>query len=143
MKRIILLALVGIAVASRAATADEIRRANLRAELIGTWAEKLEQCASKDKSNVVVEPVKYGEGSGSCAVRWLFLCLAFALAAGLVWSTSQASAEPCAVGVNTHNHARIMLNHKRLAQCNGAAGCKCVSCYNLDRSVTSTCYPLA
>jgi hypothetical protein len=75
--------------------------------------------------------------------RGLFLCLAFALAAGLVWSTSQASAEPCAVGLNTHNHARILLNHKRLAQCNGAAGCKCVSCYNLDRSVTSTCYPLA
>jgi len=71
MKRIILLALAGIAVASRAATADEIRRANLPAELIGTWAEKSEQCASKDKSNVVVEPVKYGDGSGSCAVRWV------------------------------------------------------------------------
>ena len=71
MKRIILLALAGIAVGSRVVTADEIRRANLPAALIGTWAEKSEQCASKDKSNVVIEPVKYGDGSGSCAVRWV------------------------------------------------------------------------
>ena len=71
MKRIILLALAGIAVGSPAVTADEIRRANLPATLIGTWAEKSEQCASKDKSNVVIEPVKYGDGSGSCAVRWV------------------------------------------------------------------------
>jgi hypothetical protein len=71
MKRIIFLALAGIVLASRAATADEIRRANLPAALIGTWAEKSEQCASKDKSNVVIEPVKYGDGSGSCAVRWV------------------------------------------------------------------------
>jgi hypothetical protein len=71
MKRIIFLALAGIAVASCAATADEIRRANLPAALIGTWAEKSEQCASKDKSNVVIEPVKYGDSSGSCAVRWV------------------------------------------------------------------------
>jgi hypothetical protein len=71
MKRIIFLALAGIVLASRAATADEIRRANLPAALIGTWAEKSEQCASKDKSNVIIEPVKYGDGSGSCAVRWV------------------------------------------------------------------------
>jgi hypothetical protein len=46
------------------------------------------------------------------------------------------------VGVNVHNHASIMLKHKRLAQCNSAAGCKCVSCYNLDKSVSAACYPL-
>ncbi len=72
----------------------------------------------------------------------LSLGLAVVLAAGLVWSASQAFAEPCAVGVSVHNHARIMLKHKRLAQCTAAAGCKCVSCYNLDGSVAATCYPL-
>jgi hypothetical protein len=70
------------------------------------------------------------------------LCLALALAAGLVWSASQALAEPCAVGVSVHNHARIMLNHKRLAQCTAGQGCKCVSCYNLNGTVSATCYPL-
>jgi hypothetical protein len=29
-----------------------------------------------------------------------------------------------------------------VAQCDSAAGCKCVSCYNLDHSVASACYPL-
>ena len=72
----------------------------------------------------------------------LSLCLTVALAAGLVWSASQASAEPCAVGVNVHNNARIMLNHKRLAQCTAGPGCKCVSCYNLNGTVTATCFPL-
>ncbi len=72
----------------------------------------------------------------------LSLGLAVMLTAGLVWSASQAVAEPCAVGVNVHNNARIMLKHKRLAQCTAAAGCKCVSCYNLDGSVAATCYPL-
>jgi len=71
-----------------------------------------------------------------------FVCLAVALAAGLVWSASQVLAEPCAVGVNVHNHAWIMLKHKRLAQCNSGPGCKCVSCYNLDGSVAAACYPL-
>jgi len=70
------------------------------------------------------------------------LCLMVALAAGLVWSASQALAEPCAVGVGVPNHASIMLKHKRLAQCTAAAGCKCVSCYNLDGTASSTCYPL-
>ena len=72
----------------------------------------------------------------------LSVCLTVALAAGLVWSASQASAEPCAVGVNVHNHAWIVLKHKRLAQCSAGPGCKCVSCYNLDGSVSATCYPL-
>jgi hypothetical protein len=65
------------------------------------------------------------------------------VAAGLLWSASIASAEPCAVGANVHNHARIMLNHKWLAQCTAGPGCKCVSCYNLNGSVSATCFPLA
>jgi hypothetical protein len=36
--------------------------------VLGTWAETLQQCAAKDKSNVVIEPAKYGDGDGSCAV---------------------------------------------------------------------------
>jgi hypothetical protein len=39
--------------------------------MLGTWAETAEQCAAKDKSNVVIEPAKYGDGAGSCAVRWI------------------------------------------------------------------------
>jgi hypothetical protein len=70
------------------------------------------------------------------------VCLMVALAAGLVWSASQAVAEPCAVGLGVHNHAWILLKHKRLAQCTAGAGCKCVSCYNLDGTASSTCYPL-
>jgi hypothetical protein len=71
----------------------------------------------------------------------LSLCLTMAVAAGLIWSASQAVAEPCAVGVSVHNGAWIVLKRQRLAQCT-AAGCKCVSCYNLNGSVTATCYPL-
>jgi hypothetical protein len=72
----------------------------------------------------------------------LSFCLVVALAAGLAWSVSQAMAEPCAVGVGVHNHAWIALKHKRLAQCTAGLGCKCVSCYNLDGTVSATCYPL-
>jgi hypothetical protein len=72
----------------------------------------------------------------------LSLCLMVALAADLVWSASQAVAEPCAVGLGVHNHAWILLKHKRLAQCAAGAGCKCVSCYNLDGTASSTCHPL-
>ena len=36
-----------------------------------TWAETAQQCAAKDKSNVVIEPAKYGDGDGSCAVSWI------------------------------------------------------------------------
>jgi len=69
----------------------------------------------------------------------------FALAvAGLAYSGSAALADPCAVGLNVHNHAWILLHHKKLAHCDGGAGgCKCVSCYNLDGSVFAACYPLA
>jgi hypothetical protein len=53
------------------AAADEIRRAAIPSVMQGTWAETPEQCAAKDKSNVSIESVKYGDGSGTCAVRWV------------------------------------------------------------------------
>jgi hypothetical protein len=55
----------------QAAHADEIRHLNFPNVMLGTWAETAEQCAAKDKSNVVIEPAKYGDGGGSCAVRWI------------------------------------------------------------------------
>jgi len=57
----------------QAADADEIRHLTFPNVMLGTWAETAEQCAAKDKSNVVIEPAKYGDGAGSCAVRWIVL----------------------------------------------------------------------
>ena len=51
--------------------ADEIRRSTFPNVMLGTWAETAQQCAAKDKSNVVIEPAKYGDGDGSCAVSWI------------------------------------------------------------------------
>jgi hypothetical protein len=48
--------------------ADDIRLSTFPNVLLGTWAETAQQCAVKDKSNVVIEPAKYGDGDGSCAV---------------------------------------------------------------------------
>ena len=56
---------------AQAAHADEIRHLTFPNVMLGTWAETAEQCAAKDKSNVVIEPAKYGDGGGSCAVRWI------------------------------------------------------------------------
>lgn len=71
---------------------------------------------------------------------------AIGLTMALGYSTSQAQVLPtlaCAVGTNVHPGARILLNHHTIAQCTpGGAGCKCVSCYNLNGSVYSACYPL-
>ena len=54
-----------------AAQADEIRHLTFPDVLLGTWAETAEQCVARDKSNVVIEPAKYGDGDGNCAVRWI------------------------------------------------------------------------
>ena len=51
--------------------ADETRRSSFPNVLVGTWAETAQQCAAKDKSTVVIEPAKYGDGDGSCEVRWI------------------------------------------------------------------------
>lgn len=70
----------------------------------------------------------------------LFLALALS---GAGYSGAQAWPLSCAVGLSVHNHARIMLKGKTLAQCqSGASGCKCVSCYDLSGAVYSACYPL-
>jgi hypothetical protein len=51
--------------------ADEIRLSTFPNVMLGTWAETAQQCAAKDKSNVVIEPARYGDGDGSCAVSWI------------------------------------------------------------------------
>jgi hypothetical protein len=56
---------------TQTANADEIRQLSFPNVMLGTWAETEEQCAAKDKSNVVIGPTKYGDGAGSCAVRWI------------------------------------------------------------------------
>ena len=61
------------------------------------------------------------------------------------YSTSQVQALPlaCSVGLNIHPGARILLHHHTIAQCTaGGAGCKCVSCYNFNGSVSALCFPL-
>ena len=54
-----------------AADADIVRRVAFPAALLGTWAENADQCATKDKSNVLIQSANYGDGSGSCVVRWI------------------------------------------------------------------------
>ncbi len=71
----------------------------------------------------------------------LSLCLAVAMSA-LAYSGAQAVGLNCAVGITVNNNASIWLHHKKIASCSGAFGCKCVSCYDLDGSVSSACYPL-
>ena len=48
----------------QAAHADEIRHATFPNVMLGTWAETAEQCAAKDKTNIVIEPAKYRDGGG-------------------------------------------------------------------------------
>jgi hypothetical protein len=69
----------------------------------------------------------------------LYVVLALSV---LAYSGSFARADVCAVNLSAHNHASILLKHKRIAKCMGGDGCKCVSCYNLDGSVFSACFPL-
>jgi hypothetical protein len=75
--------------------------------------------------------------------RYHSLGVAIALA-GLVYSGSNAWAQSwCAVQTSVHNHASIMLKHKKLARCmSGAAGCKCVSCYDFTGAVSTVCAAL-
>jgi hypothetical protein len=58
---------------AQAVHADDVRHLSFPTVMLGTWAETLEQCAAKDKSNVVIEATKYGDGAGNCAVRWIVL----------------------------------------------------------------------
>jgi hypothetical protein len=70
MRTAILIVLWGLFV-QIAHAADEIRLSAFPNIMLGTWAETAQQCAAKDKSNVVIEPAKYGDGDGSCAVSWI------------------------------------------------------------------------
>ena len=72
----------------------------------------------------------------------LSLCLAVAVSA-ISFSGAQAFPGACAVGTSVHPYARILLKHKVISTCAaGSYGCKCVSCYNLDGSVSSACFAL-
>jgi hypothetical protein len=73
--------------------------------------------------------------------RSLYIAVALAFSA-LIYSGSIASAEPCAIGLKVNKGASILYKHKKLATCTGAMGCKCVSCWNLDKTVSSTCFAL-
>jgi hypothetical protein len=53
------------------AHADEIRHTTFPNVMLGTWAETAEQCAAKDKTNIVIQPTKYRHGGGDCEVRWI------------------------------------------------------------------------
>jgi hypothetical protein len=64
------------------------------------------------------------------------------LALGFGYSTSQALPGACAVGLNIHPGAWILLYRHPIARCTSGGGCKCVSCYNLNGSVSAVCYPL-
>jgi hypothetical protein len=73
----------------------------------------------------------------------LSLCLAVVVSA-ISFSGAHALTWPaCAVGTSVHPLAKVLLNHKVIATCAaGSYGCKCVSCYNLDGSVSAACYAL-
>jgi hypothetical protein len=74
--------------------------------------------------------------------RFSMFLAVLGLAMGLGYSTSQAQTGACAVALNVHPGAWILLHHRPIARCTSGGGCKCVSCYNLDGSVASACYPL-
>ena len=69
MRTASLIMLSGLCV--QVAHADEIRHATFPNVMLGTWAETAEQCAAKDKTNIVIERAKYRDGGGDCAVRWI------------------------------------------------------------------------
>jgi hypothetical protein len=53
------------------AVADIVRRTAFPETLLGMWGKTAEDCAEKDKSNILIETAKYGDANGSCAVRWI------------------------------------------------------------------------
>jgi hypothetical protein len=71
MNQVAILAVAALILILSSAAADEVRRAAIPSVMLGTWAETPEQCATKDKSNVSIESAKYGDGGGTCAVRWV------------------------------------------------------------------------
>ncbi len=71
MKRFAVVVLAASALQTSFAAADQVRRLAFPTAMLGTWAQTEQQCASKDPSNVTIESTKYGDSSGSCAVRWI------------------------------------------------------------------------
>jgi hypothetical protein len=71
MRNTILLFSLSATLLVASARADTVRYLTFPAALLGTWAENVEQCASNDKLNVLIESAKYGDGSGTCTVRWI------------------------------------------------------------------------
>lgn len=67
----VLLMVLLMVTAIATARADIVRHIAFPAALLGTWAEDAQQCATKDKSNVLIQSGIYGDGSGSCVVRWI------------------------------------------------------------------------
>ena len=73
MNWVFALLLAVLAMLSRAAFSDELRHPSFPSTIIGTWGETEEKCKAKDGSNVVIEPVKYGDATGTCEVRWIVI----------------------------------------------------------------------
>ena len=71
MNRIFITAITALALLTQPAAGDIVRRATIPSIMLGIWAQAKEQCATKDQSNVLIESAKYGDGSGSCMVRWV------------------------------------------------------------------------
>ena len=71
MTRIISSLILVWALFLRSAVAHEVRHITFPSGLLGTWAENAELCTAKDKSNILIEPAKYGDASGSCKVYWI------------------------------------------------------------------------
>jgi len=71
MTRIISSLILVWALLLRSAVAHEVRPITFPNALLGTWAENAELCAAQDKSNILIEPARYGDANGSCTVQWI------------------------------------------------------------------------
>jgi len=71
MNRISIPVIAAFALVAYPAAGDIVRQPTIPNVMLGTWAQATEQCATKDQSNVLIESTKYGDGSGSCVVRWV------------------------------------------------------------------------
>jgi hypothetical protein len=56
---------------TQTAFGDEIRHPSFPGTMIGTWGETAAKCKAKDGSNVLIEPAKYSDATGTCQVRWI------------------------------------------------------------------------
>jgi len=66
--RLLVLAATALLSVISAAPADEVHHSTFAATVVGTWALKAENCATADKSNVVVAPDKFTDADGTCTV---------------------------------------------------------------------------